>query len=60
MQNIDWLEEQLGYYNDDYILFDCPGKSTTNTIMSLLYYVAMRMNVEYTVSLPLAKHFVRE
>lgn len=23
--NFDWLEENLGHVEDDYILFDCPG-----------------------------------
>ena len=26
-QNFDWLREQLDDIEDDYILFDCPGKS---------------------------------
>jgi len=26
IQNIDWLSEQLGQDEDDYILFDCPGQ----------------------------------
>ncbi|XP_002736815.1 GPN-loop GTPase 3-like [Saccoglossus kowalevskii] len=25
-QNFDWLEEQLGDMEDDYIIFDCPGQ----------------------------------
>jgi len=25
VQNLDWLEEQLGDFDDDYTLFDCPG-----------------------------------
>ncbi|XP_077995915.1 GPN-loop GTPase 3-like [Glandiceps talaboti] len=25
-QNFDWLEEQLGQMEDDYIIFDCPGQ----------------------------------
>lgn len=25
VQNIDWLQEQIGEVEDDYILFDCPG-----------------------------------
>jgi hypothetical protein len=25
MQNMDWLEEELGGYDDDYLVFDCPG-----------------------------------
>ncbi|KAL0209456.1 hypothetical protein RCL1_007824 [Eukaryota sp. TZLM3-RCL] len=26
LQNLDWLEEQLGEYDDDYLLLDCPGQ----------------------------------
>ena len=26
MQNIEWLQEQLGDNDDDYFLFDCPGE----------------------------------
>lgn len=26
LQNLDWLDEALGDYNDDYIIFDCPGQ----------------------------------
>ena len=22
---MDWLEEELGGYDDDYLIFDCPG-----------------------------------
>lgn len=25
MENMDWLEEELGGYDDDYLIFDCPG-----------------------------------
>lgn len=25
-QNFDWLEEQLGSTDDDYVIFDCPGQ----------------------------------
>jgi GPN-loop GTPase len=25
MQNLDWLDEELGSYEDDYLIFDCPG-----------------------------------
>ena len=27
MQNMDWLEEELGGYEDDYLVIDCPGAS---------------------------------
>ncbi|KAJ8502431.1 hypothetical protein ONZ45_g11755 [Pleurotus djamor] len=26
MQNMDWLEEELGSFEDDYIIIDCPGQ----------------------------------
>ncbi|KAJ1984795.1 hypothetical protein H4R34_000415 [Dimargaris verticillata] len=26
LNNIDWLEEELGDYDDDYLIFDCPGQ----------------------------------
>jgi Conserved hypothetical ATP binding protein len=25
---MDWLEEELGGFEDDYLIFDCPGMST--------------------------------
>ncbi len=25
MQNMDWLDEELGGYDDDYLIIDCPG-----------------------------------
>ncbi|KAJ9062048.1 hypothetical protein DSO57_1014899 [Entomophthora muscae] len=26
LQNIDWLEDEVGAYEDDYLLIDCPGQ----------------------------------
>ncbi|KAL1917486.1 uncharacterized protein VTP21DRAFT_3879 [Calcarisporiella thermophila] len=26
MNNLDWLEEELGNYEDDYLIIDCPGQ----------------------------------
>jgi len=28
MQNMDWLEEELGGFEDDYLIIDCPGASS--------------------------------
>lgn len=33
VQNIDWLQEQLGDDDDDYFLFDCPGKRVDDIIL---------------------------
>ena len=27
LQNMDWLEEEVGEYEDDYLIIDCPGTS---------------------------------
>ena len=27
LQNLDWLEEELGEFEDDYLIIDCPGMS---------------------------------
>lgn len=32
VNNFDWLEESLGHVEDDYILFDCPGKSSGGSL----------------------------
>lgn len=26
LQNLDWLDEEIGDYNDEYLIFDCPGQ----------------------------------
>lgn len=36
MKNPDWLEEQLGDVDDDYILFDCPGQIELYTHMTIM------------------------
>ena len=29
LENMDWLDEELGGYEDDYLIFDCPGSLFT-------------------------------
>jgi hypothetical protein len=29
LNNLDWLDEELGSYEDDYVIIDCPGKPST-------------------------------
>ncbi|KAJ9581277.1 hypothetical protein L9F63_023549 [Diploptera punctata] len=36
LENRDWLEEQLGDADDDYILFDCPGQIELYTHMKVM------------------------
>lgn len=26
LQNLDWLDEEIGEFNDEYLIFDCPGQ----------------------------------
>lgn len=36
--NFDWLEESLGHVEDDYILFDCPGKCQRGNVLGHFVY----------------------
>lgn len=36
LQNLDWLEEELGDYEDDYLIFDCPGQIELYTHVPVL------------------------
>nr|QBH74292.1 hypothetical protein [Thermobia domestica] len=36
LQNLDWLEEQLGDDDDDYTIFDCPGQIELYTHMTVM------------------------
>lgn len=36
LENMDWLEEQLGHDEDDYILFDCPGQIELYTHLDIM------------------------
>ncbi|VVD02145.1 GPN-loop GTPase 3 [Leptidea sinapis] len=36
LENCEWLEEQLGDVDDDYILFDCPGQIELYTHLSVI------------------------
>ena len=49
---MDWLEQSLGDFDDDYILFDCPGENC------MLYtYLALNEAVHNrSTGLPTALH----
>ncbi|KAF5370056.1 hypothetical protein D9758_001120 [Tetrapyrgos nigripes] len=36
LQNMDWLEEELGGYEDDYLIFDCPGRAGGDVYRQIL------------------------
>ena len=33
---MEWLEEQLGDFDDDYTLFDCPGDYSNSVLFDFL------------------------
>lgn len=36
MQNMDWLEEELGGYDDDYLVIDCPGELCYHFLLGMI------------------------
>lgn len=48
MNNIDWFEDEVGSYTDDYLIIDCPGQIELYThfdIMKRLVEALGRMNI---------------
>jgi GTPase SAR1 family protein len=48
MNNIDWLEDEVGSYTDDYLIIDCPGQIELYThfdIMKRLVEALGRLNI---------------
>lgn len=36
LENLDWLDEEVGDYNDEYLIFDCPGQIELYTHVPVL------------------------
>lgn len=50
MQNTNWLEEELGVDQDDYILFDCPGQIELYTHMNVMkQFITTLQNLDFNV-----------
>ena len=43
MENMDWFEEQVQDYNDDYLIIDCPGQIELYTHVELMKDFASQM-----------------
>ncbi|KAH9844068.1 GPN-loop GTPase [Rhodofomes roseus] len=43
-QNMDWLEEELGGYDDDYLIIDCPGQIELYTHHPFLPMLVRHLN----------------
>ncbi|TFY78177.1 hypothetical protein EWM64_g5832, partial [Hericium alpestre] len=44
MQNMDWLEEEIGEYEDDYLIVDCPGQIELYTHHPFLPVLVKNLN----------------
>ncbi|SCU89463.1 LAME_0E03664g1_1 [Lachancea meyersii CBS 8951] len=51
MNNLDWLEEELGDYNDEYLIFDCPGQIELYTHIPVLPAIARHLQTQLNFSL---------
>ncbi|XP_013188332.1 GPN-loop GTPase 3 [Amyelois transitella] len=61
LENLDWLETQLGDLNDDYILFDCPGQIELYThlpVMKRLVEALERWNFRICVVFMIDSQFM--
>ncbi|AQZ11370.1 YLR243W [Zygosaccharomyces parabailii] len=51
LQNLDWLDEEIGDYNDEYLLFDCPGQIELYTHIPVLPNIVQHLQVSLNFSL---------
>lgn len=62
LENLDWLEEQLGSYEDDYLVVDCPGQIELYTHTPLVQRILGFLGVNHSFRLCqlylLESHFV--
>ncbi|KAI7899943.1 GPN-loop GTPase, partial [Cokeromyces recurvatus] len=63
LNNIDWLEEEIGSYDDDYLIFDCPGQIELYThfpIMKRLCETLNRLNMNVCGVYCLESQFIED
>ncbi|EIW70188.1 hypothetical protein TREMEDRAFT_61949 [Tremella mesenterica DSM 1558] len=46
LNNLDWLDDELGPYEDDYLIIDCPGQIELYTHIPLLPRLANHLSVQ--------------
>lgn len=51
MNNLDWLDEEIGDYDDEYLIFDCPGQIELYTHIPVLPTIARHLQVNLNFSL---------
>lgn len=62
LENLDWLEDQLGSFEDDYLIIDCPGQielyTHTPLVQRILSYLSISHNFRLCQLYLLESHFV--
>ena len=46
LKNLDWLEEEIGDFNDEYLIFDCPGQIELYTHVPVLPTIARHLQTQ--------------
>ncbi|KAF5103283.1 hypothetical protein DV451_001578 [Geotrichum candidum] len=62
MNNLDWLSEQIGDYDDEFLIFDCPGQIELYThipiLPSIVKFLTRQMNFSLCATYLLEAPFV--
>lgn len=51
MKNLDWLDEEIGDFNDEYLIFDCPGQIELYTHIPVLPNIVRHLQGQLNFSL---------
>ncbi|CAL9738252.1 GPN-loop GTPase 3 [Monosporozyma servazzii] len=51
LKNLDWLDEEIGDYNDEYLIFDCPGQIELYTHIPVLPNIVRHLQQQLNFSL---------
>ena len=51
LRNLDWLDEEIGDYNDEYLIFDCPGQIELYTHIPVLPNIVRHLQQQLNFNL---------
>lgn len=51
LQNLDWLDDEIGDYDDEYLIFDCPGQIELYTHIPVLPTIVRHLQQQLNMSL---------
>ncbi|CAH7666204.1 GPN-loop GTPase 3 like protein [Phakopsora pachyrhizi] len=51
LKNLDWLQENLNNYEDDYLVIDCPGQIELYTHFNIIQQIVQVLTVEFNFRL---------